>query len=175
MTFSCTAEKSHTEKTNRIQNQAIHMMTEAMHSTPISALETITGLQCLEDKSRIKVLTQAAKFRRLTDHPMHSQMSKPTKERPKRSSFIHHSRILGRQQPELLHRMPEPIQTHAAVPCWERQQFSTILMCNPGIERKAAQSGQGRRSMTLEHTGANYPEEGWTQVYTDGSAIESTR
>ncbi|KAK7493512.1 hypothetical protein BaRGS_00015223 [Batillaria attramentaria] len=25
------------------------------------------------------MLTQAAKFQRLTDHPMHSQMSKPTK------------------------------------------------------------------------------------------------
>ena len=71
--------------------------------------------------------------------------------------------------------MPEPIQIHAAVHCWERQKFPTILMCNPGIERKAAQSGPRRRSIILGHIGTNYPEEEWTQVYTDGSAIEATR
>ena len=78
MTSSCTAAKSNTETTNAIQNQAMHSMTGAMCSTPISVLETATGLRSLED--RRKVLAQAPKFKRLTDRPMHSQMSKPTKE-----------------------------------------------------------------------------------------------
>ena len=106
---------------------------------------------------------------------MHSRMSKPTKGRLKRSSFIHHSKMLGRQQPELLDHMPEPIQTHAAVPCWERQKFPIIFTHIPGTKRKAAQSDPERRSMTLEHISAIYPEEEWTQVCTDGSAIEGAR
>ena len=106
---------------------------------------------------------------------MHSPMSKPTKEKLKKSSFIHHSRILKRQQPELLNHMPEPIPTHAAVPCWERLKFPTILTHIPGIKRKAAQSDPKRKSITMEQISANYPEEEWTQVYTDGSAIEATR
>ncbi|KAK7478401.1 hypothetical protein BaRGS_00030326, partial [Batillaria attramentaria] len=38
--LTCTASKSKTEKTNKIQNQAVRMMTGAMHPTPIFALET---------------------------------------------------------------------------------------------------------------------------------------
>ena len=49
MTSSSTAPKSNTETTNRIQNQTMRMMTGAVHNTPISALETVTGLQSLED------------------------------------------------------------------------------------------------------------------------------
>ena len=87
---------------------------------------------------------------------------------------MYHSGILERQQPELLDHMSEPIQTHAAFPCWERQKFLIIFMRIPGFERKAAQSDPERRSVTLEHISGNYPEE-WTQVCTNGSAIEVTR
>ena len=64
---------------------------------------------------------------------------------------------------------------HAVVPCWERQKFLIILKRTPGIERKAAQSDPGSRPIALERISANYPEEEWTQVCTDGSAIEATR
>ena len=58
MTSRYTAAKSNTKKTNGIQNQAMRKMTGAMRSTPISALETATGKQSLEDRSNVKVLTQ---------------------------------------------------------------------------------------------------------------------
>ena len=114
MTSCCTAAKSNTEKANGIQNRAMHSMTGAMRSTPISALETATGPQCLEDRSSIKVLTQTAKFIRLTDHPMHSWRSKPRKGRLKSSTFIHYSCILEKQQPELLDHMPGPCRNDSS-------------------------------------------------------------
>ena len=43
----------------------LRMMTGAMRSMPISAMETVTGLQPIEDRQEIKVLTQTAKFKRL--------------------------------------------------------------------------------------------------------------
>ena len=104
----------------------MHIMTGAMRSTSITTLETATGLQSLANSSNIKVPTRAAKFKRLTDHPMHSWISKSTKGKLKRSSFIHHSRILERQQPEPLDHMPEAIQTHVALPCWERQKRRSL-------------------------------------------------
>ena len=137
MTSSCTAAKSNTEHTNRIQNQAMDMATGAISSTQVSALETATGLQSLEDRICVKVRAQAAKFKRLIYHTVHSRMNKQ-KGSLKRSSFIYHSRILERQQPELLDHMPEPIQIHAAVPCRERQMFPTIFTHIQGIKRKAA-------------------------------------
>ena len=60
------------------------MMTGAMRNTPISAMETATGLQPLEDSQEIKVLTQAAKFKRLQDHPMYERMNQPTRGRLKK-------------------------------------------------------------------------------------------
>ena len=90
-------------------------------------------------------------------------------------SFIHHSSILERQQHELPDHMPEPIQIHTAVPCWERQKFPTIPTYVPDIDRKAAQSDPVRRFVTLEHRSANCPVKEWTQVYIDGSAIDATR
>ena len=81
-------------------------MTGAMQSTPISAMEKVTGLQPLEDRQEIKVLTQAAKFKRLQDHPMRERMNQPTRGRLKRSNFLQHSRILERKNSELLDHMP---------------------------------------------------------------------
>ena len=41
-----------------------------MKSTPIVELETMIGLQSLDDIRDYKLLTQAANFKRLQDHPM---------------------------------------------------------------------------------------------------------
>ena len=84
-------------------------MTGAMCSTPISCLETITGLQSLEERSEIKVLTQAAKFKRMNDHPMHKMTKAPLKTRLKRTSFVKESRRLEKQEPGFMDQIPEPI------------------------------------------------------------------
>ena len=86
------APKSNFEKVCRIQNQAERLMTGAMRSTPISKMEDVTGLQSLEYRKETKVLAQAAKFKRLRDHPMNKRLNNPTKGRLKRSSFVHQLR-----------------------------------------------------------------------------------
>ena len=73
MAASSTATKS--SKLSRVQHQVMRMMTDAMRSTPIFPMETVTGLQPIEDRQEVKVLTQAAKFKRLHDHPMHGRMN----------------------------------------------------------------------------------------------------
>ena len=97
MAASFTTAKSNSCKLSRAQHQTMRIMTGAMRSTPISAMETITGLQPLEDRQEIKVLTQAAKLKRLQDHPVHERMNQPTRGRLKRSNFLQHSRILERK------------------------------------------------------------------------------
>ena len=73
-----------------------------MLSTSISAMETVTGLQSIDDRHEIKVLTQTAKFKRLQDHPMHERMNQPTR-RLQISNFIQHSRILEMRNPKLVY------------------------------------------------------------------------
>jgi ribonuclease HI len=175
MASTCTAAKTNADKTNRIQNQAMRIMTGAMQSSPITMLETTTGLHALEDRRDIKVLSQAAKFKRLTNHPMCERMSKPTKSRLKRSSFVHHSRKLEKRDPELLEHEPKPLQSYTAVPTWERSTFPTIQKTVPGIGNKGTQSTTAQKALTLAHIHSSYPEEEWSHVYTDGSATEATR
>ena len=110
MAASSTAAKSNSGKLSRMQHQAMRMMTGAMRSAPISAVVTVTGLQPLEDKQAIKVLTQAAKFKILQDHPMHQRMNQPKRGRLNRSNFLQHSRILERRNSELLDHYA---QTHS--------------------------------------------------------------
>ena len=52
-----------------------------MKSTMIVELETITWPQSLDDRRDLKLLSQAAKFKRLQDHPMRQRLSQPTKGR----------------------------------------------------------------------------------------------
>ena len=65
MTAWGTTAKSNFDRVSKVQNQATHIITGAMKSTPIMELETITGLQSLDDRRDLKLLSQAAKFKRL--------------------------------------------------------------------------------------------------------------
>ena len=167
------ASKSNTVKLTRIQNQAMRMMTGAMRTTPITSLETITGLQPLKDRRDGKVLSQAAKFRRMEDHPMNQCMRQSTKTRLKsRTSFIHHSRDLER---DVQSHIPKPIAQADVLPPWERSCLPKICTSIPGIRRKGQQSDLQRKHLALDYIHSNFPENQWTHVYTDGSAVEAVR
>ena len=173
-TGSITA-KSNSSKLFRVQHQAMRMMTGAIRSTPISVMETVTSLQPLEDRQETKILTQAAKFKRLQDHPMHKHMNQPTSGRLKRSNFLQHSRILERRIPELLDHMPKPIPSVKTIPSWKRGQLPRVCTKVPGVTDRGCQPEPERKSLTLEYVNIKYPEDQWTHAYTDGSAAEATR
>ena len=89
MTAWVTTARSNFDQVNKVQNQATSIITGAMKSTAIVELETITELQSLDDRMDYKLLNQAAKFKRLQDHPTRQRLFQPTKGRLKRESFIH--------------------------------------------------------------------------------------
>ena len=66
--------KTNFDKLQRVQNSAARIMTGALRSTPINRIESIPGLQPMEDRKISKVITQAEKFKRLTGHPMHKRI-----------------------------------------------------------------------------------------------------
>ena len=109
MTAWGTTAKSNFDRVSKVQNQATRIITWAMKSTPIMELETITGLQSLDDRRDLKLLSQAATFKRLQDHPMRQRLSLPTKGRLKRESFVHQSRMLERRQEDILDHDPKEI------------------------------------------------------------------
>ena len=102
MTAWGTTAKTNFDRVSKVQNQATRIITGAMKSMPIMELETITGLQSLDDCRDLKLLSQAAKFKRLQDHPMRLRLSQPTK---------------GRQE-DILDHDPKEIPPCLAVPAW---------------------------------------------------------
>jgi len=152
MAATATAAKSHTDKIARIQNQAMRLMTGAMRTTATNQLETVTGLQSMEDRRDTKVMTQAAKYKRLESHPMNDRMKMPTKGRLKRSSFIHESRAREERNPELLEYTASPLVQNTAVPAWKRETYPVIRTTIQGVNSKETQSGQASHRITLKTT-----------------------
>ena len=150
MTAWGTTAKSNFDRVSKVQNKATCIITGAMKSTPIIELETITGFQSLDDCRDLKLLSQAAKFKRLQDHPTRQRLPQPTKGRLKRESFIHRSRILERRQEDILDHDPKEIPPCLAVPAWS-ESTSPIIRCTiPGVGQKDSQSGPERKSLTQE-------------------------
>jgi len=175
MTSWGTAAKSNFEKVSKVQNQAARLITGAMKSTPIQELETITGLEPMEDRRDSKLLIQAAKFKRLPTHPMKDRLSQPTKGRLKRGSFIHQARTLERRCQDILDHDPREIPRYLENPAWSEANFPLIRSVVPGVTKKDSQSSAEMRSHTLEHIQNSYPENSWTHVYTDGSADQAVK
>ena len=170
-----TAAKSTTDKVNRVQNQALRVITGAMRSTPIQELETITGLESLEARRETKVLVQAAKYKRLPGHPMKNRFSQATKQRLKRESLIHQTRNLERKQMNTLDQEPTEIPLYLDNPAWMVTNRPQIHCSVPGVGIKDSQINAERKFYTMEHICHNYPQENWTQVYTDGSAEQAVK
>ena len=170
-----TAAKSNFDRVSKVQNQATRIITGAMKSTPIQELESITGLESLEDRRDTKLLVQAAKFKRLPDHPMNNRLSKPTKGRLKRGSFVHHSRILERRHQDLLDQDPKEIPGHLDKPPWSDDVRPSIQCSVPGVGPKDSQSSAQRKALTLAHIEEKYPNQDWTHIFTDGSADQAVR
>ena len=132
MTAWGTTAKSNFDQVCKVQNQATRIITGAMKSTPIMELETIIWLQSLDDRRDLKLLKQAAKFKRLQDHPMGQRLSQSTKGRLKRESFIHQSRILERRQEDILDHDPKEIPPPLSCgSCLEWANFSHHLVYHP--------------------------------------------
>ena len=105
-----TCAKTTQQALDKVQNQALRIITGAMRSTPIKAMEQLTGIQPLNQRREAKIMVQAQKFRCLPDHPMKSKLDSLTKNRLKRSSFVHESKRLSRQYVEQLPKDILPLQ-----------------------------------------------------------------
>ena len=83
------ASKSNLNQLDRIQNQALRIITGSMKSTPIEKMETITEIEPLQDARDTKIMLQAEKYLAKQECPMKVKLENLAKGQLKRSSFIH--------------------------------------------------------------------------------------
>ena len=168
-----TAAKSNTQKISKIQNPNLRIITGGMNTTPITEMETCTGLPSIEERRNEKILTQYAKFKCLESHQMNKRLSRPTKERLKRGSFLHSAKKLQKSLTDTDLQNLKPLNTFNTYPTWDRNNFPKIMDNIPSIILKTETTIQVLKETTKNHIQKAYPKDIWTHVYTDGSAKEA--
>ena len=134
-----TTVKTSMDKMSKFQNHEARIITGSMRSTPIQELETITGLPLL-DRCHGKLLTQAAKFKRLSGHPVEKRMNQPTRGRLKRENFVHQSRCLEQRHRDILEQDPQKISQCPEIPAWSKERHFLVKSGVPGIGPKDSQN-----------------------------------
>ena len=74
-----TKAKTNQQALDKVQNQALRLITGAMRSTPITEMERLTGVQPLGQRRDAKIMMQAKKFKCMTNHPKKTRLEGHTK------------------------------------------------------------------------------------------------
>ena len=168
------ASKSTLQSVDKVQNQALRLITGAMKTTPISAMEKVTGVQPLQDRRNMKTLLQAEKFKCQLNHPMKAKVEGCTHNRIKRESFVHQVKKLEKEH---LSQLPKqtipPVLYHS--PPWEETSIAKMTICTkiPHLSSSGTVADSIRCNEARAHCEDMYPQESWTQAYTDGSATKA--
>ena len=169
-----TTAKTNLQALDRVQNQALRLITGAMRSTPIREMEKLTAIHPLTQRREEKNLMLAEKFRCLPDHPMKQKLDGLTKNRLKRSSFVHESKRLFRQHQEALPRETAPLTPFPQPEPWIPDQPDIQVRTSvPFVTSGHEQDDTVRKTHTLAMLEERYPSEAWIQAYTDGSATNA--
>jgi hypothetical protein len=89
-----TAAKTHHQTLDKVQNQALRIITGAMKSTPVQSMEEITNIPPLRKRRECKAMIQATKYQCSQDHPMNTRLKQFSSGRLKKSSFALETRVL---------------------------------------------------------------------------------
>ena len=166
---------SNFQKIKKVQNQSLGLITGSLRSTPIATMESVTGLQSLEQRRDTKILKQLSKFTSLKNHPMHSKVEKKHPKPLKRSNFLESARTLLKHLEIPPFDQDEDLPTYQQFPLWNAKAPVIVKDSIPGIARKDSMSLQDLETKTSDFINTNYPTELWIRVYTDGSAEEAVR
>jgi hypothetical protein len=170
-----TPAKTHHQILDKVQNQALRIITGAMKSTPMQSMEEITNIPPLCKRSECKAMIQATKYQCSQDHPMNTKLKQLSSSRLKRSSFALETRALQRKHQEVLPKYVKPIAfTLNDPPCEDKLGNVTIQTSVPNITTKAEQTSIVKKTLTMSMLEEKYPSESWVRVYTDGSATNAT-
>ena len=118
----------------------------------------MTAIQKGLQSSNSLQLTQAAKLKRLSGHPMEKRMKQPTRGRLKGENFVHQRRCLEQRHRDILEQDPQKISQCPEIPAWSKERHFLVKSGIPGIGPKDSQNDLMRKLITLEHLQQCYPK-----------------
>ena len=93
-TTCSSASKTSNYTLDKVQNQALRLITVSMRSTPNKIIEETTTIQPLSKRRDMRIMIQAERYKCSPSHPMKTKIHGMTKHRVKRESFIHNTNKL---------------------------------------------------------------------------------
>ena len=120
-----TAAKTNIQSIDKVQNQALRIITGSMKSTPIVAMEEVTGIQPLKSRRDMKILLQAEKFKCQKEHPMRERFDKPSRSRIQRDNFVSQAKKLEKEHISHLPSKTIP-PTHNKCKPWEDSSLARV-------------------------------------------------
>ena len=163
-----TTAKSNLQRVERVQNQNLRAMTGGLKSTPIQKMETLTGLESIEERKDTKLLIQRQKYKAMPSCKIFNRINSTSKGRLKRTSFANESKQLEKKCKEIGNIQPKELLN--PIPPCRRETLPTIITTIKDMENKALHSDQELKHLTETYLDKQYPSSEWIRVFTDGSA-----
>ena len=153
-----TTAKTNQQALDKVQNQALGLITGAMRSKAITEMERLTGVQPLGQKRDARNMMPAEKFKCMTNHPMKTRLDGLTKNRQTRSSFVHESKKLSRQFYDRLPQSTLPFLPPDMSEPWVTDITDTKAHTTvPSLSGGDSQDDTGKQSPTLAMIAERYP------------------
>ena len=161
------ASKTSNYTLDKVQNQALRLITGSMRSTPIKIMEEITAIQPLSKKGIIMI--QAERYKCSPSHPMKTKIHDMTKNRIKRESFIHKTNTLSK----IYESSSNIVQStySSPPPCQNTTRSIDIKVTIPAVTRD--EDDTSKKLLTLSYIDVISPQDTWIHIYTDGSATDA--
>ena len=116
---------------------------------------------------------QPDKFRNMPNRPMKTRLEDVTKNRLKRSSYVHENKKLTRQFHDRLPHTTLPFFPPETSEPWVTDITDIKVHATvPSLSGGDTQDDTVKQSLTLALTAERYPEEAWIHVFTDESATK---
>ena len=167
-----TCAKTNVKSLDRVQNNALRLISGGMRSTPSSACEIHTNVEPLEMRRDMAAMEVYERNKRMNKHHPNKQLvdNWKQKQRLKQKSVLHHvSEIKDRyhlpDQRQELQRVARNLPPHT---------YPKMPEIETKLKENATKSSDPVSLMRAsQRTIEAYPDE-WIHVYTDGSAFKAT-
>ena len=169
------AAKSNIRKIDKVQNLGLRIITGAMKTTPIRAMEEVANLSSMEDRRETKILGQYTKLEALGHHPLKPKLRKThTTKRLQRTSFIQEAKQL-KQKYKIENIALEATQPYSQLPPWDPSPPQVIRVTLNNIGKKSDYPPEILKKAVDNILREQYPKNSWIRVYTDGASEESIK
>ena len=128
-------------------------------------METLSGVQSIEERRDSKTLIQEEKYKRLPSLPMYKRLrTQQSKPRLKRESFIVNVKTLRKSMDISMDTEPEQVTVANPWTAWKTKHRVEILETIHGIESKPAINPSDISTKGKSTIEKHYPKQEWVRL-----------